>query len=167
MTAYEQKLKNKQERVDQMTLELNQARDTIGTLKESLDKQNEKIIEMEQGQFENDNVEYDLVNQLQDLEQQNENMELKIEQLIEVNEELEKKQAVYIAHKDCKIDKAIEKYVNMKFPEKQDRLQIMFLRESEGVYQFGQKRVHVKIERGDQIFIRVGGGFMHIEEFIK
>ena len=44
---------------------------------------------------------------------------------------------------------------------------IMFLRESEGVYQFGQKRVYVKVERGETILVRVGGGFMGIEEFIK
>ena len=42
----------------------------------------------------------------------------------------------------------------------------MFLRESEGVYQFGQKRVYIKIEHGDQIHVRVGGGFMHIDDFI-
>lgn len=43
----------------------------------------------------------------------------------------------------------------------------MFLRESEGVYQFGQKRVYIKVEQGGQILVRVGGGFMHIEEFIE
>lgn len=42
----------------------------------------------------------------------------------------------------------------------------MFLRESEGVYQFGQRRVYVKIEKGEKIFVRVGGGFMYIEDFI-
>jgi len=46
-------------------------------------------------------------------------------------------------------------------------MNIMFLRESEGVYQFGQKRVYIKIEKGDRILVRVGGGFMSIEEFIK
>jgi len=46
-------------------------------------------------------------------------------------------------------------------------MNIMFLRESEGVYQFGQKRVHVKVEKGNQIYCRVGGGYMHIDEFIK
>ena len=43
----------------------------------------------------------------------------------------------------------------------------MFLRESEGVYQFGQKRVYIKIEKGEKILIRVGGGYLSIEEFIK
>ncbi len=42
----------------------------------------------------------------------------------------------------------------------------MFLRESEGVYQFGQKKVFVKVEKGDRILIKVGGGFMLIDEFI-
>ena len=45
-------------------------------------------------------------------------------------------------------------------------MKILFLRESEGVYQFGSKRVYIKCEKGDQIFCRVGGGFMHIEDFI-
>ena len=45
-------------------------------------------------------------------------------------------------------------------------MKIMFLRESEGVYQFGQKRVYVKVEKGGQIFVRVGGGYMTIDEFI-
>ena len=42
----------------------------------------------------------------------------------------------------------------------------MFLRESEGVYQFGQKRVYIKVEKGDKILVRVGGGFMGIQDFI-
>jgi hypothetical protein len=43
----------------------------------------------------------------------------------------------------------------------------MFLRETEGVYRFGQRRVHIKIERGDQLLVRVGGGFQHIDQFIQ
>jgi len=46
-------------------------------------------------------------------------------------------------------------------------MQIMFLRESEGVYQFGQKRIYIKIEKGEKILVRVGGGYMGIEEFIR
>lgn len=46
-------------------------------------------------------------------------------------------------------------------------MKILFLRESEGVYQFGQKRVYIKIEKGNQIKVRVGGGFMHIDDFIE
>jgi hypothetical protein len=39
------------------------------------------------------------------------------------------------------------------------------MRESEGVYQFGTKRVMVKVEK-DSIKIRVGGGFLSIDEFL-
>lgn len=39
-------------------------------------------------------------------------------------------------------------------------------RESEGIYKYGTKRVFIKIEK-DIIIIRVGGGYMNIEEFIE
>ena len=41
----------------------------------------------------------------------------------------------------------------------------MFMRESEGVYQFGSRRVAVKVEK-DNIKIRVGGGYLSIDEFL-
>jgi hypothetical protein len=63
------------------------------------------------------------------------------------------------------VDKTLAKYLN-NFPER-EKMNIMFLRESEGVYQFGQKRIYVKVEKGDTILVRVGGGFMHIDEFIR
>lgn len=52
------------------------------------------------------------------------------------------------------------------YPEK-DQLKILFLRESEGVYQFGSRRVYIKIEKGNKVVVRVGGGFMEIKDFIK
>ena len=39
------------------------------------------------------------------------------------------------------------------------------MRESEGVYSFGTKKVAVKVEK-DNIKIRVGGGFLSIDEFL-
>lgn len=72
---------------------------------------------------------------------------------------------VYIAHSKDKIDQEVEKYIN-SYPEKKT-LKILFLRESEGVYQFGQRRVYVKIEQGNKIVVRVGGGYLEIGEFIK
>jgi len=73
-------------------------------------------------------------------------------------------QAVYIPKKLDKIDVAVGNFIN-NYPER-DRMSIIFLRESEGVYQFGQKRVYVKIEKGQNLLVRVGGGFMHIADFI-
>lgn len=51
------------------------------------------------------------------------------------------------------------------YPER-DGLKILFVRESEGVYQFGSKRVYLKIEKGNSILVRIGGGFMDIKTFI-
>jgi len=74
-------------------------------------------------------------------------------------------QAVYIPKKHDKIDVALGSFVN-NYPER-NKMVIIFLRESEGVYQFGQKRVYIKIEKGQNLLVRVGGGFMHIEDFIE
>lgn len=41
----------------------------------------------------------------------------------------------------------------------------MFLKETEGVYQFGSKKVYVRVER-DKIVVRVGGGYLSIDEFL-
>ena len=41
----------------------------------------------------------------------------------------------------------------------------MFMRESEGVYAFGSKRVYVNVEK-DKIAVKVGGGFLSVDEFI-
>ena len=72
---------------------------------------------------------------------------------------------IYHARKNDKIDETLGKFLN-EYPER-EKLKILFLRESEGVYLFGSKRVYIKIEKGDSILVRVGGGFMHIGEFIS
>ena len=41
----------------------------------------------------------------------------------------------------------------------------MFMRESEGIYQFGTKRVCVRVDK-DKINIRVGGGYLSLDEFL-
>ena len=41
----------------------------------------------------------------------------------------------------------------------------MFMREQEGVYQFGTKRVYVKCVK-DKIEIKVGGGYLSLDEFL-
>lgn len=41
-----------------------------------------------------------------------------------------------------------------------------FVRESEGIYQFGQKRIAVKLDK-DKLSVRVGGGYLPMEEFLE
>lgn len=80
-------------------------------------------------------------------------------------EQLKQSSNIYIAHKHDGIDKALANYLNA-FPER-GQLKILFLRESEGVYQFGARRVYIKIEKGNNIVVRVGGGYMDIDTFLN
>lgn len=71
--------------------------------------------------------------------------------------------AVYIPVKNDMIDKRIAEYIN-NYPDRQN-LKVMFMREAEGVYQFGSKRIVVKVDK-DKINIKVGGGFLSVDEFL-
>ena len=57
----------------------------------------------------------------------------------------------------------LAEYIN-NFPDR-SKLKIMFMRESEGVYEFGSRRIRVKVEK-DKILIKVGGGHLSIDEFL-
>ena len=71
--------------------------------------------------------------------------------------------AVYLPIKNDNIDVKVADYFN-NYPDR-SKLRIMFLRESEGVYHFGSKRINVRVEKG-KILIRVGGGYLGIDEFL-
>ena len=66
--------------------------------------------------------------------------------------ELKDKSAVYVSITDDSIDRRIAEYINAS--NDPHRLTKLFIREREGVYQFGSKRVYVKIE-GDKVFSKV------------
>ena len=91
------------------------------------------------------------------------NAEFEIETLKQYIIDLKSRIAVYIPMKGDIIDKRLAEYIN-NFPDRQ-KLKIMFMRETEGIYQFGTKRVSVKVEK-DKINIRVGGGYLSIDEFL-
>lgn len=89
--------------------------------------------------------------------------ELEVETLKQYVIDLKSRIAVYIPVKGDEVDRKLAEYVN-NYPDRQ-KLKIMFMRESEGVYEFGSKRVMVKVEK-DKIRVRVGGGFLSIDEFL-
>ena len=77
--------------------------------------------------------------------------------------DLKSRIAVYIPVKDDPVDNRLAEYIN-NYPDRQ-KLKIMFMRESAGVYEFGSRRVMVKVDR-EKINIKVGGGFLSIDEFL-
>ena len=77
--------------------------------------------------------------------------------------ELKARVAIYVPLKDDAIDHKMAEFIN-NYPDR-SKLKMMFMRESTGIYEFGSKRVNVRIEKG-KILIRVGGGYMSIDEFL-
>ena len=151
-------------KVKTLKIELEESEEIRRQLKIDLDELNQTLIKSEEQLYESKTIQLELLEQLKDLELKFGFAEEKIEELKKLNYALERNQAIYIAKKNDKIDKALSTYLN-NFPER-EQMRILFLRETEGVYRFGTKRVYVKIEKGNQIFVRVGGGYMHIDEFI-
>ena len=118
---------------------------------------------MEEELYAAKNIKSEIVDKMKALEDQ-------VEDLMNENERLKAllqtaKNQVYVERKNDETDRKLTNFI-CSYPER-EKLKILFIRESEGVYQFGSKRVYIKCEKGGQIFCRVGGGFMHIEEFIE
>lgn len=83
---------------------------------------------------------------------------------LQKNQQYQPTVAVYVPVKDDLVDRRLAEYIN-NAPVKL-RKNMQFVRESEGIYKYGKKRVFMKIEN-DQIIIRVGGGYLTIEEFVE
>ena len=125
-----------------MQKELQQANTYIGTIEEKC--------------FQANQTSLDLLASLTD-------REAEIETLKQYVLDLKARIAVYIPVKNDEIDKKLAEYIN-NYPDRQ-KLKIMFMRESSGVYEFGSKRVRVEVQH-DKITIKVGGGYLTIDEFL-
>jgi len=90
--------------------------------------------------------------------------EAEVETLKSYIVEMRTRIAVYIPVKSDTVDKALSEYIN-NYPDRR-KLKLMFLRMQEGVYEFGTRRVNVKVER-NSIHVKVGGGWVPIDEFLE
>ena len=72
--------------------------------------------------------------------------------------------AVYVPIKTDPTDVGLAEYMNA-YPDK-TKLKIMFDREKEGQYLYGTRRVTIQVMRGKPQ-IKIGGGFMPIDDFIE
>ena len=84
--------------------------------------------------------------------------------MIEYWRELHKMNFKYIPHKNDDADAKLADFINKSDSEK--RMKCLFVRQSEGQYSYFTKKVIMKMENSNLI-IRVGGGFMSIDEFIE
>lgn len=72
--------------------------------------------------------------------------------------------AQYVPVKGDEVDEALAHFIN-NYVDK-SKLQVMFIRLSPGIYSFGSKKICIKVDNG-RITIRVGGGYLRIEEFLE
>jgi DNA repair exonuclease SbcCD ATPase subunit len=125
-------------------------------LQRELEDASDYILELEEKVYKANKTSLELLKQLKD-------SETEIETLKQYIVDLKQRIAVYIPVKEDVVDKKLAEFINND-PER-SKLKIMFMRESDGVYQFGTKRVAVKVENHN-IKIRVGGGYLSIDEFL-
>ena len=132
-------------------------------LNKELENASDYIVRLEDKFYEAKKTSLDLLKCVKDSEGEIDHLKDEIEMLKAYIIDLKSRIAVYIPVKGDTIDKKMAEYIN-NYPDRQ-KLKIMFMRESEGVYQFGTKRIGVKVAK-DKIEIRVGGGFLSIDEFL-
>jgi hypothetical protein len=77
--------------------------------------------------------------------------------------EMKARVAIYVPFTDDPVDVKVAEYIN-NYPDR-TKLKIMFMRESVGVYAFGSKRINVEVQQ-NKIKVRIGGGYLSIDEFI-
>ncbi len=125
-------------------------------LRQELNTAGDFMIDLEEKVHKANNTSLELLKQLKDAENE-------IDALKEYIVELKSRVAVYIPIKEDDVDKRLAEYIN-NYPDR-SKLKIMFMRESEGIYLFGTRKIYVRVEN-NKIIIRVGGGYLTIDEFL-
>ena len=97
-----------------------------------------------------------------ELENEKIEKEDQIQTLETLLDDLRKDREIYKPAKDDPIDIALSDYINTR----PAALKVNFDREDHGRYNFGTKKIFVKLEQG-KLLIRVGGGYMQVEDFVK
>jgi len=153
--------------IEQQLIAARRAAEEMRVAKQSLQVQLSEasayISQLQEEIYSSKHKSLELLTELKEISLENESLCAEIEALKNYIIDLKSRIAVYIPVKDDKVDKKIAEYIN-NYPDRQ-KLKILFMRETEGVYQFGSKRVVVKIDK-DKINIRVGGGYLSIDEFL-
>ena len=149
-------LKDVKAQLDTATKQVEEMTESKDKLRKELETAGDYMIDQEEKLNHAKQQSLELLRQLKDTEAE-------VDLLKEYIIELKSKMAVYIPAKDDVVDKRLAEFIN-NYPERKD-LKIMFIRESEGIYSFGTKRIYVRVEK-DKIIIRVGGGYLTIEEFL-
>ena len=121
------------------------------------------ILEIEHKLYKANKTSLELIKLLKEAESEIEKLKLDVELAQRENVELKQRFALYIPVKGDYIDQRLADFIN-NYPDRQ-RLRIMFQREAEGIYLYGTKRINIRVDNNN-INVRVGGGYLSVEEFI-
>lgn len=125
-------------------------------LRKELEKGSDFMVDLEEKVHKANSQNLTLVNKVKESERE-------VDVLKDYIYELKSRVAIYIPVREDPIDKKLAEYIN-NYPDR-SKLKIMFMRESSGIYQFGSRKIYVRVEK-DRIIIRVGGGYLTIDEFL-
>lgn len=75
------------------------------------------------------------------------------------------KRRVYIPKRNDLLDEELAKFLTNY--DKRNKLRIMFLREAEGVYLFGKRRVILQLDNENKVCVKHKGNFINIAKFIE
>lgn len=114
-----------------MNAEINQEKDS---LRKQLSELTAFMLQLEDKVHTANNTSLDLLRQLKEVEAENEALK---EYIIE----LKSRVAVYIPMREDDVDKRLAEYIN-NYPDR-SKFKIMFMRESEGIYLFGTRKIYV------------------------
>ena len=123
---------------DEIALTLEQSHTDRQKLHKELKGASTYMGQLENRILESNKASLDLLQQVRDLEFENSTLKNYII-------DLKARVAVYVPIKEDPIDLKIAEFIN-NYPDR-NRLKIMFMRDSSGVYDFGSKKVNVRIEK--------------------
>mmetsp|Transcript_15162 Transcript_15162/g.25689 ORF Transcript_15162/g.25689 Transcript_15162/m.25689 type:complete len:131 (+) Transcript_15162:92-484(+) len=112
---------------------------------------------MEEKVYKSNKISLEFLKQLKD-------SEVEIDCLKSYIVDLKQRMTVYLPVKDDPVDRKLADFIN-NFQDR-NKLKIMFLREKPDLYQFGSKKVSIKIDAQGNLKVKVGGGFLTITEFV-
>ena len=121
-----------------------------------LSNQVEYVKTMEEKIYKSNKISLELIKQLKDAE-------VEIDCLKKYVLDLKNRIAVYVPANDDPVDKRLAEYIN-NYPERKN-LKIMFMREQQGIYAFGLRKINIKLEQKN-LKVKVAGGWLSIDEFL-
>ena len=117
--------------------QLNETNEGRGKIQKELRSASKYMAGLEERTFQANQTSLDLLRKVRDLELENQTLR---DYIID----LKAKMTVYVPVKGDAVDQQMAEFIN-NYPERH-KLKIIFVRESQGIYHFGTKRVNVRIE---------------------